>query len=98
MIGLACCVGPAVAALLGITSATVAVDLATDLYSDWGWAFKLAGASFATGAIVLAVRRARACNTDGRGLLRFGAVVVVTALTTYGVLYAGTTWLGARAT
>lgn len=85
------------AALLGITSATVAVDLATDLYSDWGWAFKLAGASFATSAIVLAVRRSRACDAGRRGLLRFGTIVVVAAGITYGLLYAGTTWLGARA-
>ncbi len=40
VVGLGCCVGPAVAALLGITTATVAVDLATGLYEKWGWAFK----------------------------------------------------------
>lgn len=36
VVGIGCCVGPAVAALTGITSAAVAIDLANSLYSEWG--------------------------------------------------------------
>ncbi|MGH2751836.1 MAG: hypothetical protein ACRDK3_13335 [Actinomycetota bacterium] len=94
LVGLACCVGPAVAALLGLTSAAVAADLANTLYSQWGWAFKLAGISFAAGAVWLARRRARACPVDRRpNLKRFAAVLVVTGLAFYGGLYALTSWL-----
>lgn len=94
-IGLACCVGPAVAALLGLTSAAVAIDVANTLFSEWGWAFKLAGGVFAAVAIGLAYRRRRSCGTDARrGTGRFAAVLIATGLATYGVLYAGTTWLG----
>lgn len=45
VVGIGCCVGRAVA-LTGITSAAVAMDVAHSLYSEWGWAFKLAGLGF----------------------------------------------------
>ncbi len=94
-IGILCCVGPTVAALLGLTSAAVAVDLANDLYSDWGWAFKLAGAVTAGAAFWLARRRAGSCPVDERpNLMRFAIVLVGTGVLTYLALYALTTWLG----
>lgn len=96
-VGLACCVGPAVAALLGITSAAVAVDVANNLYGNWGWAFKLAGAGVGLGAILLARRRSRACGIERPRLGRFAATLAVTGVVTYGVLYALTTWAGTRA-
>lgn len=93
-IGLGCCVGPAVAALLGITSATFAVDLATDLYNEWGWVFKLAGAGFAGATLYKARREAAACSLDQPGLGRFAATVAITGVATYALLYALTTYLG----
>lgn len=96
IIALGCCVGPAVAALVGITSATVAVDLATDLYGTWGWLFKLAGVVFGAAAVLITVRRRRACGAKPR-VWRSVGVVAVVGVATYSLLYAGTTWLGVRA-
>jgi len=57
-VGLACWVGPAVAALLGVSSsAPVATELANTRTGNGSWAFKLAGISFAVGAVLLASRR-----------------------------------------
>lgn len=98
IVGLGCCVGPAVAALIGLTSAAVAVDLATDLYRDWSWAFRIAGAATAAAAITIVLRRHGRCSTARPALSRLIAIVVVTALATYGALYAATTWLGDRVT
>lgn len=95
VVGIGCCVGPAVAALVGVTSAAVAIDVANDLYSTWGWAFKILGGISAAGAILLARRRVRTCNIGGRtSLVRYSLVVIGVGLLTYASLYATTTWLG----
>ena len=96
LVAISCCVGPTVAALLGLTSAAVAFDLATDLYNNWGWAFRLAGLAFAVIAITLVVRRRRACGTEPR-LLRSIGLVALTGVVTYVLLYGATTWLGSFA-
>lgn len=94
VVGIGCCVGPAVAALMGITSAAVAIDMANSLYSEWGWAFKLAGVTAGGAAIGLAFRSRRRCRSRPLRLGRYGLVVAVTGLLTYGALYGVTTWLG----
>ncbi len=94
VVGIGCCVGPAVAALAGITSAAVAIDLANSLYSEWGWAFKLAGLTSGAVAIGLMLRSRRGCRTRSLGLLRYALIVTVTGVATYGALYGLTTWLG----
>jgi hypothetical protein len=94
VVGLGCCVGPAVAALTGFTSAAVAIDLADSLYSEWGWAFKLAGLTSGAAAIGLTLRSRRGCRTRSLGLLRYALIVAVTGVATYGALYGLTTWLG----
>ncbi|MCA1704816.1 MAG: hypothetical protein LC808_16745 [Actinobacteria bacterium] len=96
IVALGCCVGPAVAALLGFSSAAVAIDLATNLYSEWGWAFKIAGIVSGAVAIAWARRTSRQCGTRPR-LMKFTVVLVGTGLVTYSILYAGTTWLGRQA-
>ena len=93
-VGLGCCVGPAIAALAGVISATVAVDLATDLYRDWGWAFKIVALCLGIVAILVAKRRSSECAIAPPRTGRFIATLVLTGLVTYGVLYAATTWLG----
>lgn len=93
-IGLGCCVGPAAAALVGLSSATYAFDLATDLYDDWGWAFKLAGAGFAGAAVYSARRKALACSTEKPRMGRFVATVAVVGVGTYAALFGLTTYLG----
>jgi hypothetical protein len=95
VVALGCCVGPAVAALIGIISGAFALDIASDLYARWGWVFKVAGAGVGLIAFARVRSRMRACSTEGgRGLKRFAAVVIVSGLATYGALYGVTTWLG----
>lgn len=96
VIALSCCVGPAVAALLGMTTAAVAIDVATDLYGNWGWAFKLAGVAFAATALLLSVRRRRTCGAKPRVWRSIG-MIALSGIATYSLLYGATTWLGARA-
>lgn len=97
-VGLACCVGPAAAAAVGVVSAATAADVAYDLYGSWGWAFKLAGAAVGIGLIVRARRRAQACSAGPGRVRRFAVVVAISGVATYGALYALTTYLGKVAT
>lgn len=94
VVGIGCCVGPAVAALTGITSAAVALDAANSLYSEWGWAFKLAGFGSGLVAILLAYRSRRRCRTRPLGLFKYAVIVALTGTLTYAALYGVTTWLG----
>ena len=43
LIGIMCCVGPTILALLGSVSAGTAFVWATDLYDNYAWWFRLAG-------------------------------------------------------
>lgn len=96
VIGISCCVGPAVAALIGVTSAAVAIDVATDLYNNWGWAFRGVGLVFAGMVVAVSLKRRRACGAEPRAVRNI-AIVAVTGVATYVSLYGATTWLGARA-
>ena len=98
LIGIGCCVYPVTLALLGLSSAAAAVDLANTLFDEWGWAFKSAGAGFALGALWIQRRRARACPVDYRpSLTRTVLWVVATGLITYAAFYGFTMWLGTLA-
>ena len=99
ILAIGCCVYPVVLVLVGLSTATAAVDLGNKLFTEWGWAFKLAGVAFATAALVVQRRRARACPADARPNLRRNVLIVaVVGVATYGALYATTTWLGSAAT
>lgn len=94
LLAMGCCAGPAVAALMGLVSAAVAVDVATELYGRWGWAFKLAGAGLGAAAVLLARRRTASCEAGSRRSAgKFAAVLVASGVTTYAVVYAATTSL-----
>ncbi len=98
-IGLGCCIYPVVLVLVGLSTATAAVDLGNRLFAEWGWAFKLVGTAFAISAVWIMRRRARACPVDARPRIRLNAAMLLgVGLGTYGVLYAVTTWLGFQAT
>jgi hypothetical protein len=94
-VGMLCCVGPTVLALLGVLSAGTAYAWAETLYGGYTWWFRAAGLLATVGLLVWALRRRRACSVAGararwrRLLLSLGVAVV-----TYGVLYAVTTALG----
>jgi len=94
LIGIGCCAGPTVAALLGVISASTAVSLAGNLYGHWEWAFLLAGTLAAAAVVVTARRRARSCAVAPGRQRRFLVLVAFSALATYGILYAVTTALG----
>lgn len=52
LVGVLCCVGPTVLALLGIVSAGTAFAWATDLYDNHAWWFRLGGLAIALGTYV----------------------------------------------
>ncbi len=91
VIGLGCCVYPVALVLLGLSSATAAVDLGNRLYGHWGWAFKGAAVSFAVLALWVQRRRYAACRTRERpNLFRVAAWLVGSGVVAYGALYAVT--------
>jgi hypothetical protein len=99
LIGIGCCVYPAALVLLGLSSAVAAVDLATTLYDEWGWAFRSAGGASALAAVWIQRRRARACSEDARpNLTRTVLWVAGAGVATYAAFYGFTTWLGSLAT
>ncbi len=99
LVGMVCCVGPTVLALLGVLSAGTAYVWAEDLYGGYAWWFRLAGLAVTVGLVVWALRRRRACSLAGaraaRGRLLLVAAV---AVATYLVLYGVTTLAGGLAT
>ena len=60
-----CCVGPTVLALTGLMSGAAAFTLATDLYDNWNWAFRLAGLAVMASLVWWALRRRRSCSLNG---------------------------------
>jgi hypothetical protein len=95
LVGIACCVYPVVLVLLGLSTAAAAVDLGNTLFREWGWAFRLTGASLIVVAVIVQRRWARSCPVDQRPrIARNTLIMAAVAVTTYGALYAITTWLG----
>ncbi len=99
LVAILCCVGPAALALVGVISGATAYALATELYANWAWGFRLAGIAVAAGLMWWALRRRDACNLDGlRRSWRSLVLIAVVGSVTYVALYAFTTWLGTFAT
>ncbi len=95
VVGVLCCVGPTVLALIGVVSAGTAFVWATNLYNNDAWWFRLAGLAV-TGVLVgVALRRRKQCSIAGVRKLRWRLLAMVgVAVATYGILYGVTTWLG----
>lgn len=95
LVGILCCVGPTVLALLGIVSAGTAFVWATDLYDNYAWWFRLAGLAVMALLVWWALRRRNQCSVAGlRSVRRRLLGVAGIAVATYAVLYGVTTWLG----
>lgn len=95
LVGILCCVGPTVLALLGIVSAGTAFVWATDLYAGYAWWFRLAGLTVLVGLVIWALRRRDQCSVAGARNVKGRLVAVLAiAVTTYVLLYAVTTGLG----
>ncbi len=97
LIGIACCVGPTVLALLGLASASFAIALGTKLYSEYGWLFRGAGLLFAALGAWAVLRRRRSCGLSGAlTQWRLLGTAALSMLLVYAILY-GVTALLARA-
>lgn len=95
LVGILCCVGPTVLALLGIVSAGTAFAWATDLYDNHAWWFRLGGLAVLVLLGWLALRRRDQCSIAGVRRWRWRLLgVLAIAVGTYAALYALTTWLG----
>lgn len=98
LVAILCCVGPAALALVGVISGATAYAVATELYANWAWGFRLAGMAVAVGLLWWALRRRDACNLAVlRRSWRSFILVAVAGIVTYIALYALTTWLGTLA-
>lgn len=95
VVGILCCVGPTVLAVLGIVSAGTAFAWATDLYDGYAWLFRLGGLAVLALLVWSSLRRRAQCSVAGVRRLRWRlAAVLGVAVLTYVGLYALTTWLG----
>lgn len=93
--GIMCCVSPVVAVLLGIATAAQGVTLGDNLYYNYGWYFRGAGALVAVTAVVLHLRRRGACSIEGAlRYRRMLAVLAASAVATYVALFWFTKYLG----
>jgi hypothetical protein len=98
LVGIACCVGPTVLALLGLASVSFAVSLSNTLYYEYGWYFR--GAAVLIGALgVIGLLRGRKSCTlrAAREQWRLILTVAATMVVAYVALYWLTTWLGRAA-
>lgn len=95
LVGILCCVGPTVLALLGLVSAGTAFAWATDLYDNYAWWFRLGGLAVLVLLIWWSLRRRNQCNVAGvrRWRWRLAGVLAI-AVITYVALYGLTKWLG----
>jgi len=98
LVGMLCCLTPAVLVLFGLTTATAAVSLATRWYAEYAWYLRGTAALLALAGIMIHLKKRNACSLRGAranfGLIATTAVVGVLA---YGALYWFTTWLGSLA-
>jgi hypothetical protein len=98
IVGMLCCVGPTVLALVGVISAAAAADLANGLYGDYAWYFRSAGLLVGAGLVAHVLRKRGACSIRGvMSTRRKIGFTLLVAVGSYGVLYALTTWLGSFA-
>jgi hypothetical protein len=67
LLGISCCVGPAVLALLGVISVSFAIGLGTTLYDEYGWYFRGAAILLAAIGTFQTLKRRKSCGVRGAG-------------------------------
>ncbi len=98
LVGIFCCVGPTVLALLGMVSAGTAYVWSSALYDGYAWWFRTAGLATSVVLVWVALQRRRQCSVKGmRSVKAQLGLLLVTAVATYASLYVATTWLGSIA-
>ena len=85
-----CCVSPVVLVLVGVATAAEAVSLGDTLYYTYGWYFRAGGLVVGLVAVVVYLRRRRACSIGGAYRYRRTLVVLIAS---GAVTYAGLFWL-----
>jgi hypothetical protein len=88
--GIACCVGPTVLALLGLSSVSFAISLGNTLYYQYGWYFRGAALILAVAGVVSLLRGRKACTLRG---VQEQWRLLVTVVAAMFVVYAGLYWL-----
>jgi len=95
VVGMLCCAGPTVLALLGIVGAATAYGWAENLYGGYAWWFRGAGLLVMAGLVAGSLRRQRRCTPSAvRGVWRALLRLALVAVATYAALYGVTTALG----
>ena len=95
LVGISCCVTPAVLALLGLSSVSFAISLGNSLYYQYGWYFRGAALLLAGAGVFLHLKRKNACSLRGaRTQWKMIASVLASMLAVYWILYALTSYLG----
>ena len=92
LVGIACCVSPAVLVLLGLSSVSFAISLGNTLYYEYGWYFRGAALLLAAGGVVSILRRRRSCTLRGA---RAQWRLLISVVLLMGIVYAALYWLTA---
>ena len=95
LVGISCCVTPAVLALVGLSSVSFALSLGNTLYYQYGWYFRGAALVLASAGLYVNLKRRKACTLQGaKSQWRMIAAVFVSMAIVYWVLYLVTSSLG----
>jgi uncharacterized membrane protein len=94
-IALLCCVSPVVLVLLGLSTATVAIALGNNLFSNYKLYFIGASLLFMAGAITYKLKKQNQCSISGvRKNLNKILLTMIIGIVVYIFWYIFTTWLG----
>lgn len=98
LLGISCCVGPTILALLGVISVSFAIGLGTTLYYDYGWYFRGAAILFAAVGVLQTLKRRKSCSVRGAGAQwKLLLTVAVAMAVMYAVLYGLTRYMASLA-
>lgn len=98
LVGISCCVSPAVLALLGLSTVSFAISLGNTLYYQYGWYFRGAAILLAAVGVFWTLRGRKACSLRGaRAQWRLLLTVVLAMVVIYAALYWFTSYLARAA-
>ncbi len=94
LVGISCCVGPTVLALLGLSTVSFAISLGNTLYYGYGWYFRGAALVLAVLGVVGILRGRKACSLRGaRAQRKLLLTVLFMMIAVYWFLYGLTAYL-----